>query len=120
MVGITAVAVYGYQAVLYKSYVMSESLSNISQHDSAWTTISTSYCGFDCMGREECNAFTYDWQTKKCAIITCINPNFYFEGNSYVFDFYIKADVRKFFGKSLARSEYNSLYLLKFVSSTLI
>ncbi|KAF6037480.1 hypothetical protein EB796_004217 [Bugula neritina] len=99
MVGITAVAVYGYQAVLYKSYVMSESLSNISQHDSG-TAISTSHCAFYCMKKEKCNGFTYDWQIKKCAIIKCVNPNFYFEGNSYVFDFYIKADVRKIFWKS--------------------
>ncbi|KAF6037479.1 hypothetical protein EB796_004216 [Bugula neritina] len=104
LVNLTAVAVSGYQAVLYKSDVMSESLSNTSKHDSG-TAISTSHCAFYCMKKEKCNGFTYDWQIKKCTILTCVNPNFYFEGNSYVFDFYIKADVRKFFGKALARNK---------------
>ncbi|KAF6016921.1 hypothetical protein EB796_024761 [Bugula neritina] len=107
MVQLTAPAVFGYKTVLYKSYVMPESLSNTSQHDSR-TAISTSYCGFDCGRKEECNGFTYNWLTKKCSVKTCVNPNLYSEGQGDDSDFYIRADVGKGFSKLLARSEYCS------------
>jgi len=104
LVELTALVVFGYQTVLYKSYVMPESLSNISQHDSG-TASSTSYCGFDCMRREECNGFTFDWLTKKCSVKTCVNPNLYPEGQGDDSDFYIRADVEERFRKLLARSK---------------
>jgi len=111
------VAVFGYQTVLYKSYVMPESLSNISQHDSA-TATSTSYCGFDCLRREECNGFTYDWLTKKCSVIKkCVNPNLYPEGQGDDSDFYIRADVGERFSKLLARSK--GIHLLKIALSSI-
>jgi len=115
LVQLTALVVSGYQSVLYERYVMPESLSNISQHDSR-TAISTSYCGFDCLKREKCNGFTYDWLNKKCSVKTCVNPNLYPEGQEGDSDFYIRADVGGGFSKLLARSEninYLNLYLLE-------
>jgi len=103
LVELTALVVFGYQTVLYKSYVMPESFSNISQHDSG-TAISTSYCGFDCMRKVGCNGFTYDWLTKKCSVKTCVNPNLYPEGQGDSSGFYIRADVGEGFSKFLARS----------------
>ncbi|KAF6022944.1 hypothetical protein EB796_018754 [Bugula neritina] len=102
--GLTALVVSGYQTVLYESYLMPESLSNISQHDSR-TAISTLYCGFDCMRKEECNGFTFDWLTKKCSVKTCVNPNLYPEGQGDNSDLYIRADVGERFSKLLARSK---------------
>jgi len=111
LVKLTALVVFGYQTVLYKSYVMPEFLSNISQHDSG-TTISSLCCGFDCMRREECIGFTFDWLTKKCsAVKICVNPNLYAEGQGDDFDFYIKADVGERFSKVLVRSKGIYLYL---------
>jgi len=111
LVELTALVVFGYQTVLYKSYVMPESLSNISQHDSE-TATSTLYCGFDCMRREECNGFTFDWLTKKCSVIkTCVNPNLYPEGQGDGSDLYIRADVGERFNQLLARSEHIYIYL---------
>jgi len=104
LVELTALVVSGYQTVLYKSYVMPESLSNISQHDSG-TAISTLHCGSDCMRREECNGFTFDWLTKKCSVRTCVNPDLYPEGQGDDSDLYIRADVRERFSNLLARSE---------------
>jgi len=101
--GLSALVAFGYQTVLYKSYVMPESLSKILQHDSG-TAISTLYCGFDCM-RRECNGFTFDWLTKKCSVKTCVNPNLYAEGQGDDSDFYIRADVEESFSKLLARGE---------------
>jgi len=108
LVELTALLVFGYQTVLYKSYVMPESLSNMSQHDSG-TAISTSYCGLDCLRREECNGFTYGWLTKKCSVKTCVNPILYSEGQGDDSDFYIRADVGELFSKLLARGK--SIYL---------
>jgi len=115
-VQLAAVAVFGYQAVLYKSYVMPESLSNISQHDSG-TTISTRRCALCCTKEEECYGFIYDLLTKKCSVKSCVNPNLYCEGSSNGYDFYIRADVGGQFSKLLARSE--RLYLLYFVLTCL-
>jgi len=108
LVELTALLVFGYQTVLYKSYVMPESLSNISQHESG-TAISTLHCGSDCMRREECNGFKFDWLTKKCSVKTCVNPNLYPEGQGDDSDFYIREDVGERFRKLLARSK--SIYL---------
>jgi len=99
------VAVFGCKTVLFKSYVMPEFLSNISQHDSG-TAISTSYCGFHCMRREKCNGFTFDQLTKKCSVKTCVNPNLYSEGQKDDSDFYIRAEIGEGFSKLLARSEH--------------
>jgi len=104
LVELTALVVFGYQAVLYKSYVMPKFLSNLSQHDSR-TAISTSYCGRDCIKREKCYGLTYDWLTKKCSVKTCVNPNLYSEGQENDYDFYIRADVGDQFSKLLARGK---------------
>jgi len=111
-VQLTAVAVFGYQTVLYKSYVMPESFSNISQHDSG-TAISTRRCALCCTREEECYGFIYDLLTKKCSVKTCVNPNLYSEVSSNGYDFYIRADVGGQLSKLLARSE--QFYLLYFV-----
>jgi len=100
------VTVFGYQTALYKSYVMPESLSNISQHDSKAIS-STLRCGSDCIIEEECDGFTYDWLTKKCSVKTCVNPNLYAEGQGDDSDLYIRVDVGERFSKLLARSEHN-------------
>jgi len=109
LVKLTALAVFGYQTVLYKSYVMPESLSNISQHDSG-TAISTSYCGYDCMRRGGCYGVTFDWLTNECSFKACVNPNLYPERLSNDNGLYIRADVREKFSKLLARSEYICFY----------
>ncbi|KAF6040460.1 hypothetical protein EB796_001242 [Bugula neritina] len=113
LVKLTALAVFGSQTVLYKSYVIPESLSNITQHDSG-TAISTSYCGYDCMRREECDGVTFDWLTKECNFKTCVNPNLYPEGQKNDNGFYIRADVGEKFSKLLARNKVakmSSLYI---------
>jgi len=108
LVELTALVVSGYQSALYKSYVMPESLSSISQHGSKAIS-STLRCGSDCIIEEECYGFTYDWLTKKCSVKTCVNPNLYPKGQGDDSDFYIRADVGEIFSKFLARSEYNYL-----------
>jgi len=109
LVELTALVVSGYQSVLYESYVMPESLSNISQHDPNKAISSTLRCGSDCVIEEECYGFTYDWLTKKCSVRTCVNPNLYPEGQGDDSDLYIRADVGERFSKFLARSEHNYL-----------
>jgi len=96
LVELTALAVFGHQTVLYKSYVMQESLSDISQHNSV-KALSSLYCGFDCMAsrREKCYGFTYDWLTKKCSVKTCVNPNLYAEGQGRDDELYIRTDVEE-------------------------
>jgi len=90
---------------LYKSYVLPESSSNISQHDSG-TAISTRRCALRCMENEECNGFAYRLLNKKCSIETCVNPNLYSEGNNDDYDFYVDLKVLENFSKLLAICEY--------------
>ncbi|KAF6033394.1 hypothetical protein EB796_008298 [Bugula neritina] len=108
---LTALAVSGYQTVLYKSYVMPESLSNVSQHHPV-TAISALHCGFNCMSEEGCYGLTYDWLTKKCSSKSCVNPNLYSEGQSGGYDFYIRADVGDNFSNLLARNKNNFCFNL--------
>jgi len=109
-VQLTALAVFGYHTGLYKSYLLPESPSNISQHDSG-TAISTFHCAYGCTQREECNEFTYHRRTKICSYKSCVNPNLYPEGQGDDFGFYIRDDVVDRFSKLLARRE---LILLTF------
>ncbi|KAF6022482.1 hypothetical protein EB796_019225 [Bugula neritina] len=74
LLALAALSVTASDDALYKSYVLPESSSNISQHDSG-TAISTRRCALRCMENEECNGFAYRLLNKKCSIETCVNPN---------------------------------------------
>jgi len=86
---------------------MPESLSNISQQASGTATALMS-CASDCTRKEDCDGFTYGWQSKKCSGKTCVNPNLYPEGEGEGDGYYIRADVGERFNKLLARGEYIS------------
>jgi len=110
---LAALSVSASDDALYKSYLLPESSSNISQHDSG-TAISTRRCAIHCMKNEECNGFTYDRLTKKCSVKTCVNPNLYSEGNNDYYDFYVGLKVLENFSKLLARCEYIYILFLNF------
>jgi len=112
--GLLPLIISGHRTDLYTSYVLPEN-SSITDLISKYSesSPSTSHCALQCNWMEKCQGLAYDWLTKKCYHMTCLDINLFSEGQGTGYDFYVAKDARYNLSKVLARGNY-SVYLKNF------